>query len=91
MIKELIKYMKASERYIVSGQDGKSGMWYCKELKCDNEAQTRTKISNLNGIYNEVNANIIRESQEELEAEIKKLQKENQKLQKDLEKLKNKK
>ena len=58
MLKEFIKYIKASEKQIISGQD-KDKMWYCKELQCETVEETKTKISELNKIYNQANEKII--------------------------------
>lgn len=52
----LDKYIKIEDRPIVSGQDGKTGYWYCKELVTKTVKETEIKIGELNKIYNTYNA-----------------------------------
>ena len=54
----LDKYIKINEKGVVSGQDGKTGMWYCKELHTETIKETKEKIGELNKIYNEYNKHI---------------------------------
>jgi len=51
----LDKYIKINEKLIVSGQDGKTGMWYCKELPADTTKEMDKLIGELNKIYNKYN------------------------------------
>jgi len=57
----LDKYIKMNDKVIVSGQDGKTGMWYCKELPAETTKDTELKIAELNKIYNEANKKIEKE------------------------------
>ena len=51
----LDKYVSIGDRPIVSGQDGKTGLWYCKELVTNTPKETKEVIGELNKIYNEYN------------------------------------
>ena len=51
----LDKYVKVEDRPIVSGQDGKTGYWYCKELVTRTTKETKDRIGELNKIYNDHN------------------------------------
>lgn len=54
----LDKYVRVGDREIVSGQDGKTGLWYCKELVTKTTKETKDKIGELNKIYNDYNKQI---------------------------------
>ena len=40
---------------IISGQDAKTGYWYCKELPSNSTKETQLLIGELNKIYNNFN------------------------------------
>ena len=50
----LDKYIQIRERQIICGQNA-SGVWYCKELPCDNTCELDKKISEINKILNKYN------------------------------------
>lgn len=51
----LDKYIKINDKVILSGQDGKTGVWYCKELPAETTKETDILIGELNRIYNKYN------------------------------------
>jgi len=54
----LDRYIQKIDANIISGQDGKTGMWYCKELPTKNTKETDKMIGELNRIYNKYNTEI---------------------------------
>lgn len=50
---------------IVSGQDAKTHLWYCKQLNTRTAAETKTEIEALMEVYAEVNKEIIQGAEEE--------------------------
>lgn len=59
----LDKYIKVEDRPIVSGQDGKTGLWYCKELVTKTVKETDVKIGELNDVYNKYNTEEIKKKE----------------------------
>jgi len=50
----LDRYIQIKDRQIICGQTS-SGVWYCKELPCENTNEVKQLIGELNNIFNEYN------------------------------------
>ena len=68
--KNITKYIKIGDKQIISGQDGKTGIWYCKEFPADDTDEVDNIIEKLNRIYNKYNKNIKKEKKEKYEKKI---------------------
>lgn len=54
MVLDNIKYITIGDKLVHSGQDPRTGAWYCKDLPHELQ-DTKKDIYYLNKIYNEVN------------------------------------
>jgi len=52
--KNITKYIKINERQIICGQNS-NGIWYCKELPCDQIDQLDSLIGEVNKVMNKYN------------------------------------
>ena len=51
----LDKYIKIEEKDVVVGQDGKTGLWYCKELRTKTVKEAGIKMLEMNVELNKAN------------------------------------
>lgn len=57
----LDKYITIEEIDVIVGQDGKTGLWYCKELKAKTTKESGQKMLEMNQELNKANNGIRQE------------------------------
>jgi len=57
-VKKMEKYIKIVEKDVVVGQDGKTGIWYCKELRTETVRQSEKEMIDMNKALNKVNIGV---------------------------------
>ena len=58
----LDKFINIRDKLIICGQNTTTGAWICKEVSADTTAELKVLIGEINGILNEYNSKIKKET-----------------------------